>query len=281
MTSLRGGIQWVIILCSWSVSLASCLPSQREKSQEEPLLEERTQEKKRVYLYVASSLDHFITQLNELYHQTYPQTKVISSLVGSQTARLQLSRGAPAGVFISAGLSHITQLAARGKIVRHQPLAINHISLITHKNSSVHSLETLINGKGFAIGVEQVPVGHYTWSLLRLYQAQNKSELIPRLRPLIKTQEVSARALKARLQRGEVESAFLYRSDQAELRECREVTLPSSLNDKNQVVLHISLTRSGPQERPQEAARAWYALALSSEGQALLQRLGLEPFQSP
>ena len=63
-------------------------------------------------------MDNFVDQINLIYESRYPNRKVITSIVGSQTARLQLENGATPGIFISADFKHIDHLRNQGKIYK-------------------------------------------------------------------------------------------------------------------------------------------------------------------
>ena len=231
---------------------------------------------RRLYIYAASSLERFVSMINDRYKQRYPNVKFIVSLVGSQTARIQIERGAPPGIFISADPRHIKALHHEGKLSMFKPLAINRLSLITRSKSAVLTFEDLERGEGFAIGAPGVPVGDYAWALLRAYYRQEEKGL-KRISNHIKTQAMSARALKARLRRGEVDSAFIYQSDLFDLEGVRQVKIPDELASLREVKILISLTRHSADQSSSEVARQWYQLATGKVGDLAICSAGLIP----
>ena len=121
------------------------------------------QSQEQVYVYVASSLEHVVIEVNRIYEHRYPHRKVISAFIGSHTARIQLERGAPAGLFISADPFHIDSLKVQGKVSMSTLIAYNHIVLLTQNNSQIDSLHELLNGQSLGVGVKQAPIGKYAW----------------------------------------------------------------------------------------------------------------------
>ena len=229
---------------------------------------------RRLYIYAASSLERFVSIVNDRYKLRYPKVKLIVSLVGSQTARIQIERGAPPGIFISADPRHIKALNHEGKLSMFKTLAINQLSLITRSNSAVLTFEDLERGEGFAIGAPGVPVGDYAWALLRAHY-RHREKGLKRISDHIKTQAMSARALKARLRRGEVDSAFIYQSDLFDLEGMRQVKLPDELASLREVKILISLTRDSAGQSSSEVARQWYQLATGEVGEFAICSSGL------
>ena len=281
---LEGALKTSIRLRFLSLCLAAfygCSPTENTSNSSVQKLVSASdvlEESSTVYIYAASSLERFVSEINKRYRKSSPDVKVVVSLVGSQTARLQLERGAPPGVFISADIRHIHKLIERGKVSEHQTLARNMISLLTREDSVVDHIDDLQRGQGFAIGVEQVPVGRYAWDLLRAhFKERGEDRLTAFVNAHLRTQEVSARALKARLRRGEVESAFLYQSDLDLLKGMREVPLPSRLTPYRQVKIAISLTRLTEDSQASEDALKWYQLAISRRGGEAIEAARLLP----
>ena len=139
--------------------------------------------------------------------------QIVSSVfqLGSQSARLQIARGAPAGVFISAAKKHIDKLKTLKLIAQSEYLGNNQVMLLTRKNSQVHRLEDLVNTTSLGIGAEAVPIGYYSWRILRA-QAKQDPRFLSEVQKSVVTQDLSARSLKGRALRGELETVFLYQA---------------------------------------------------------------------
>lgn len=264
-----------LLIVSLLFSISGCQRTESEQTIQ-ATIHPLPHSERRLYIYSASSLERFVSSISTRYRHQYPEVELIVSLVGSQTARLQLERGAPPGIFLSADQRHIERLAEQGKIWTCGYFAENRMSLITQKSSAISSIDELLNGQGFAIGVDQVPVGRYAWSLLKRYYRGN-DQALALLSQRIKTQEISARALKARLRRKEVESAFIYQSDLGELNDVREVKLPHTLSELARVKLMISVTRSMEGVPPPDRSLDWFRLALDEHGKEAIREVGLRP----
>ena len=223
-----------------------------------------------VYVYIASSLERVVIELNQIYEHRYPHRTVVSAFVGSHTSRIQLERGAPAGIFISADSVHIDSLKALKKVSMSTLIAYNHIALLTQSNSKIKSLSGLLKGRSVGVGVKQVPIGKYAWRILKAYEKSEHDQYLHQLSPKIITQELSARALMGRLARREVQSAFLYQSDVAQLKDIREIHLPTYLEPLTKIALHMAMTRDGVHSSPTQAVKDWYELILSDEGKSVM-----------
>ena len=229
----------------------------------------------RIHLYVASSMEQSVRCVNKKYLGLYPNRHISLSVLGSQNARLQISRGAPPGIFISAAKKHIDRLKTLKLIAQSKYLGNNEVVLLTRENSQVHRLEDLVNTTSLGIGAEAVPIGYYSWRILRA-QAKQNPRFLSEVQKSIVTQDLSARSLKGRALRGELETVFLYRSDLQQVQtQYREVSLNKSLYHLSQVQVYIALTRKNTKDRVRKVDRQWYELMLGDSGQNCLRSHGI------
>ena len=227
-----------------------------------------------VYLYVASSLESLVGEINQQYKLRYPSRQIFTSLLGSQTARMQIEHGAPSGIFISAAKSHINILEKQHKIGEWQKFATTNILLLAQKGTTVKKFQELNLARKIGIGTKKVPIGHYAWSLLHAF-GQQHPQWFKQVTLNILTQELSARALKGRFKRKEVDYAFLYEHDYLPLEGSQIISLPKELIPLSKVTFYIATTIHKTNISPSSAVQDWFHLSMSSQGKMIQQKYGL------
>ena len=268
----------IVILCiltGWSAP--SCTPSQPTNTVSGGASDQDWREEA-TFIYAASSMSDFVERVSSRYRARYPKRKVYVELVGSHTARLQLERGAPPGVFISAAPHHVDTLEERGKVARQQHLTYNELRLVVRERVYVERAQTQANEPipsalleaRWGLGDPRVPIGEHSHALLKALDA------LERVRPHVITYALSARALKGRAERSEIDVALLYRTDARSLKGWREIKLPNALMRAHRATYVIALTRAGADQAPIRSALDWWRLALSPESAELLLRSGFD-----
>ena len=276
LLSDRDIIRCCVCLCLW-IGEVSCSPSDSVQRGSVSNLAHRDHDQERpVFVYAASSLELMVHEIDQLYRQRYPKREVRTVLTGSHTARLQLERGAPPGIFISASPKHIASLDQLGKIEYYQTIAHNELVLLTRSQTRVNSIDQLHRIKRWGLGARRVPVGELAWSLLSELRVDQRS-LLALLTPHLITRSLSARALRGRAQRGELDAAVLYRTDIPSLTGWRVVPLPSELTSKHRAHYILALTRQSAQDQASSLAYDWLAIVNSAQGQHVIKKLGFIP----
>ncbi len=112
-------------------------------------------------VYAATSLTKVLPEIDRT--PTY-------AFGGSNTLQLQIERGAPADLFLSASPQEAQALYAKGRCTRPVTFATNRLVLITPKGDprgirTVYGLRR--GGLNLSIGNAAVPIGDYTRRLLR------------------------------------------------------------------------------------------------------------------
>ena len=229
-----------------------------------------------LFIYAASSFEPIINEINQRYQLRYPQRHIHVTLTGSHTARLQLERGAPPGVFISASPRHIDALERLGKVEVQQTIARNQLVLLTREALNITSLNQIDRAQRWGLGHARVPIGQLAESLLRALYLKGRP-LIERVTPHLVTRALSARALRGRAQREELDAVILYQTDLPALPTWRVVPLPEKLTARHQARYVIALTRHQTQDHASSAAHDWLKLITHPQGSATMKRLGFIP----
>ena len=163
----------------------------------------------------AASLTVPITEIARAYEREHPDVKVRVEFAGSETLAARVRQGARLDVLVSADPRVIDGLRAEGLAGTPQPVAGNELVVLARADSSVRTLGDISRaGVRLAIGTESVPVGAYAReALLRL-----SPEIAEGALDNVRSQELDARGLTAKLDQEIVDAVVAYRTDALPLR---------------------------------------------------------------
>jgi molybdate transport system substrate-binding protein len=217
----------------------------------------------------AASLTNAFAQIGREFENAHSGTKILFNFGGSGQLLQQIAKGAPADVFCSADQETMDKAEAANLLETgtRTDFVSNSLVVIVPADSTlaVRSLNDLAKSeiRHIAIGnPESVPVGRYGKSVLAAAGLWNALE--PKM---VNTQNV--RQSLDYVARGEVEAAFVYRTD--------AVILP----DKVRIVLEAPTTRpilypmavvKGSGGKP--AARNFVAFMRSAKAKSILKKYG-------
>jgi len=162
-----------------------------------------------VYLAVASSLTDVGNALVERYEKAHPGVTIRKNYGGSGALARQIENGAPADIFVSANLQWMEYLKDRnlldpGSVA---PLAYNQLVVAGAANPRISTMADLPRLEKIAIGSPgSVPAGAYAMEALRAAGLDG-----PLAGKLVMAKDVRECLLYA--ERGEVDAAFVYRTD--------------------------------------------------------------------
>lgn len=218
-----------------------------------------------VVVFAASSLTESFEALERAYESAHPAIDVQPTFAGSQVLRLQIEHGAPADVFASADAAHMDALADRVEQV--QVFAHNELALIVPKDSPLRRFDELERARRIVVGARTVPVGRYTRLLLERAETTHGETFVGVVRAAIASEETNVRLVRAKVQLGEADAAFVYRSDLND--EVRAVPIPDELR----VGADYPIAIVGRGEHRAEAM-AFVAFVRGAEGRDILERHG-------
>lgn len=136
---------------------------------------------------------------------------------GSQVLRLQIERGAPADLFISANQDHVEALAQKGLVRRSMPLFHNHMVVIVSPESAtrLESLVDLEHANSVVMGGENVPAGQYGRKLLECGAEAYGAKWLESVDRLVASRENNVRLVRAKVELGQADAGIVYATDVA------------------------------------------------------------------
>ena len=229
-------------------------------------------------VFAAASLADAFGEIAREFERAHPGTRVRLNLAGSQQLAAQLEQGAAADVFASADERWMTYardhslVTGEAQVFAHNRL----IAIVPRTNPArIARLQDLARpGVKLVLGADAVPVGHYAREVLNKLSREPGFDpgFARRVLANLVSDEENVKSVVAKVQLGEADAGFCYRSDvsPATARFVRALAIPDSANVV--ATYPIAVTAGAAQA---EAAREFIALVLSPAGQQVLARRGL------
>lgn len=218
-----------------------------------------------VTLSAAASMKDAIDDLTAAFAAKNPGITVHKNYGASGALAKQIENGAPADLFISANLEWMGYLKDRKLVEPTSIMTFAHNTLVfagmTKKASSMHDLTKLDR---IAIGSpKSVPAGEYAATALKNAGLDQQLE-----KKLVMAKDVRACLMYA--ERGEVDGAFVYKTDALQAKQARILfTVPQDLYPR--VTYPMALTVAGAKNPD---AAALYSYLHTKQARAALARYG-------
>lgn len=219
-----------------------------------------------VNLSIAASLKDVVNELADGFAGTHPGVKFLKNYGASGVLAKQVENGAPADIFISANLEWMEYLKERKMVDTGSIGTFAHNALVFagSADKGVSALKDLPGLERIAIGSpKSVPAGAYAMEALKnagIYRQVEKKLVMAR----------DVRECMMYAERGEVDGAFVYRTDALRARRAKILfAVPRELYPR--VSYPMSLTVAG--ERNKDAA-AFYRFLQTGEARAVLEKYG-------
>lgn len=222
---------------------------------------EKSNSRQELVVFAASSLRESFEALEVEFESTRPEVDVKLVFAGSQALRLQIENGANASVFASANVEHMEALCNSGKVGESRIFAQNDLVIIVPNDSSLRSFEDIKDAERLVIGAENVPVGQYAREVMRRSGAQYN----------VVSAESNVRLVRSKVELGEADAAFVYRTDVLGGLSVRTLEIPAELN----VMADYPIAAVQPTS---QLAEAFLRFVLSTHGSRVLEKHG---FVSP
>ncbi|MDR9502065.1 MAG: molybdate ABC transporter substrate-binding protein [Desulfurivibrionaceae bacterium] len=228
-----------------------------------------------VRLSVAASMTEVSKELISAFGKENPGTAVLPNFASSGALAKQIAQGAPADLYISANQRWMAYLIEKKGIVPQtvQVFAYNSLVFVGRGAKPLNSLKDIVSLSLLAIGSpKSVPAGQYAAQALR---AVGVYEQLARDHKLVMAKDVRQALIYA--ERGEVDGAFVYRTDAMLARQAAVLlTVPAELHDR--IAYPLGLTQSGARNR---AAQAFFTFLQGPVAAEILAAYGFEPAARP
>jgi molybdate transport system substrate-binding protein len=236
-------------------------------------------------VFAAASLSGPVREIAQVFEGLHPGLRVSSNFASSQRLRVQIEQGARADLFASANERYVQELVAAGLIPPVDTVVFAHNQMVVilpaDNPGQVQSLVDLARpGLKLILAGDQVPAGFYARQVL-----ENLSTAAPYgpdfkeavLRNLVSNED-NVKQVVAKVQLGEADAGFVYRSDVTPDRrdQLQQIPIPDPFNVLATYMAGI------PSGTSQEAlAHEFMDFLLGAEGQRILGRWGFESIGAP
>jgi len=221
-----------------------------------------------VRISAAASLTDALKELAVDYRQGRPEVEVLANFASSGALARQIEAGAPADIYISANPQWVDSLHQQGAIVdgSQRNLVRNSLVFIGPPDRSIGSMQNLSAVERIALGSpNSVPAGQYAAQALKA--AGLYSQLVA-ARKLIFAKDVRQALIYA--DRGEVDGAFVYRTDALLAKQARILfEVPQELYPP---VVYPAALLKGAAEKPE--VRVFFEYLFSPTAQQVFGKYG-------
>ncbi|HET6384637.1 MAG TPA: molybdate ABC transporter substrate-binding protein [Armatimonadota bacterium] len=230
----------------------------------------------------AASLQDVFREMDRTFEANHPGTRVLLSTGASSVLRTQIQQGAPADLFAAADTKNVDMLAKAGLTSQTSVFTRNELVIAVPASNPAHikSLADLSRpGVRLVMTAPQVPIGHYTQTLLARIQQSGKfgAGFAAAVKRNVVSQQPDVRSLLAQVELGEADAAIVYATDTvAGGAKVRAIAIPPELNVIG--AYKVAVLRHALQPG---LARDYVKLLLSPDGQALLRKNGFMSSRTP
>lgn len=225
-------------------------------------------------IFAASSLTEALKDVASAFEQQHPEVTVLLNFAGSQTLRLQIEQGAPADVFASANEAHMDSLAQAGRVDDVSVFAQNTLVLVVPaaNPANIERFLDLALAPRIVVGAVAVPIGAYTMELLQRARTFYGDDFADAVESHIFSREANVRLALAKIELGEADAAFVYRTDVNDSGRVKIVPLPESLTTLTRYVV-------GAVQRthPLKSTGGFIRFLRGPQGQAILKKRNFIP----
>jgi molybdate transport system substrate-binding protein len=216
-------------------------------------------------LSIAASLREVINELSDNFAKRQPGVKFLKNYGASGALAKQIENGAPADVFISANLEWMEYLKNKKMVDTGSIGTFTYNTLVfAGAAGKVSTMQDLPKLEKIAIGSpKSVPAGEYAMDAIKKSGIDKQLE-----KKLVMAKDVRDCLMYA--ERGEVDGAFVYRTDALQARQSKILfVVPQELYPR--VVYPMALTVTGAKNKN---AEAFFKYLQSGDAKAVLGKYG-------
>ena len=171
-----------------------------------------------LHVFAAASLREALTETADAYQRANPNVQVVANFAGSQVLRLQIESGARADLVISANPDHLDALQRAG-LLQADPTVVATNALVlavpVGNPAGVAGIQDLAQpGRRVVMAAGSVPAGAYARQMLVLHAAATgQPAFVDAVLQSVISFETNVRQVAAKLELGEADAGFVYRTD--------------------------------------------------------------------
>ena len=227
----------------------------------------------RLAIFAASSLTEVFEELARTYEEQHPDTDLQLTFAGSQILRFQIEQGASADLFASANDAHMQELVDAHLMGSPRTLANTDLVVIVPRENpaGIERFDHLDRASSIVVGTAYVPIGAYTERVLELASAELGEVFANQVRDRVVSMESNVRLVRAKVELGEADAAFVYRTDARASERVRLVPIPEKLNVQARFSIAITTETTST-----DAAARFLDYLASPEARSILESHGFE-----
>lgn len=164
-----------------------------------------------VTVFAAASLGESFGAIAALFEAANPGAQVTVSTAGSALLATQINQGAPADLFASADLDTLLRVVSGDRAVL---FAQNEITVVVRLESGIRDLKALAEESYLLVlAAEEVPAGRYARRALGALNGIYGEGYSEQVLANLASTETNVRQVAAKVELGEADAGFVYRSD--------------------------------------------------------------------
>jgi molybdate transport system substrate-binding protein len=215
----------------------------------------------------AASLREVITTLSANYSKIHPDVSFKNNFAASGALAKQIENGAPADIFFSANVEWMDHLKDKGLLDKKNitTLAYNTLVFVGKPNPNIKAMQDIVIFEKIAIGSpKSVPAGQYATEAIK--KAGIEKQIAGKL---VMAKDVRECLMYA--DRGEVNGAFVYRTDAEQLAKNVKILFSVPQEYCPRVTYPVALTAVGSKKAE---AESFYKYLQSSEAKEVILKYG-------
>ena len=257
--------KWTVLLIA-IISVAACNPLSSRKE---------------VVVFAASSLTDSFSEIELAFELLHPEIDLLLNFASSTALLTQIQDSRQAHVFASADLAHMQALLDADLIAKADAdiFAQNEILVVLplENTNAIKGVGDLVNpGLRIVLALPEVPAGAYALQALTALEQEIGPGFQQAVIDNVVSREDNVRQVLLKVELGEADVGFVYRTDAQSSKDVQTLALPESSRPK--ILYSIGLLNNASNNNE---AQSFMAFVLSEEGQAILQSWGFLPPGSP
>lgn len=210
-----------------------------------------------ILVFAASSLTDAFKELGGAFEDEHPGAHARFNFASSSTLATQVNEGAPADIFASADLQQLKVVMDARNASEAQLFATNDLVVVTPaKGATVKTLADVAKpGVRLVLAGRDVPAGRYAREVLArasTLPGAIAADFATKALANLRSEEPNVRAVLTKVQLGEADAGFVYRTDAAAAgTQVSTVEIPGAFNVQAQYA--IAVTRNGKNVTTAEA----------------------------